>query len=235
MGGTVKKKRGMDWRGWKRRGQGRDARRRREGCRSETRDGNGRSRDRVTDGSLQGGDATDDGGGGSAVGVVVVVLDVDVDVVVGLGRRGQMSRWIWHRPEMGGGGERGQRSVRRRLIWNGRGRVEFELSNDERGPTSVRFGWSRRSSTAKTGGLGLPEHCAGRAIRRRGSTVWMGPAGDWVLEGWRFADSPVSLRGSRVGGRESLWRWWVVRAKALEGREASAGIAGGSVVLWGFH
>lgn len=58
----------------------------------------------MTDGSLQGGDATDDGGGGSAVGVVVVVLDVDV--VVGLGRRGQMSRWIWHRPEMGGGGER---------------------------------------------------------------------------------------------------------------------------------
>lgn len=53
-----------------------------------------RSRDRVTrvtDGSLQGGDATDDGGG-NEVGVVVVVLEVDVDVVVGLGRRGQMSR-----------------------------------------------------------------------------------------------------------------------------------------------
>lgn len=63
-----------------------------------------RSRDRVTrvtDGSLQGGDATDDGGG-NEVGVVVVVLEVDVDVVVGLGRRGQMSRWIWHRPENGG-------------------------------------------------------------------------------------------------------------------------------------
>lgn len=56
---------------------------------------------RVTDGSLQGGDATDDGGG-NEVGVVVEVLDVDVDVVVGLGRRGQMSRWIWHRPENGG-------------------------------------------------------------------------------------------------------------------------------------
>lgn len=100
----------MDWRGWKREEDrvGMHARGR-EGCRSETRDGNGRSRDRVTrvtDGSLQGGDATDDGG--SKVGVVVQ----DADVVVGLGRRGQMSRWIWHRQETGGGGEREGREVR---------------------------------------------------------------------------------------------------------------------------
>lgn len=131
---------------------------------------------RVTDGSLQGGDATDDGGG-NEVGVVVVVLDVDVDVVVGLGRRGQMSRWIWHRPEKWGAEAReGQRSVRRRLIWNGRGRVEFELSNDGRARANLRSLWlvARRSSTAKTGGLGLPGHCAGRAAGPRGSTVLMG-------------------------------------------------------------
>lgn len=164
----------------------------------------------MTDGSLQGGDATDDGGG-KEVGVVVVV------VVVGLGRRGQMSRWIWHRPEMGGGGERGQRSVRRRLIWNGRGRVEFELSNDGRARANLRsLCWSRRSSTAKTGGLGLIGHCAGGAAGQRQGTVWLGRAGDWVLEGWRFADSPVSLprvatvRESRVpaGGRWSGQKLW---------------------------
>lgn len=178
----------------------------------------------MTDGSLQGGDATDDGGG-REVGVVVVV------VVVGLGRRGQMSRWIWHRPEMGGGGERGQRSVRRRLIWNGRGRVEFELSNDGRARANLRsLCWSRRSSTAKTGGLGLPGHCAGGAAGQRQSTVWLGRAGDWVLEGWRFADSPVSLpRVATVRESRVPAGWAVVRAKALEGREAVLEL---QVVLW---
>lgn len=169
-----KKKRGMDWRGWKRRGQGRDARRRREGCRSETRDGNGRSRDRVTDGSLQGGDATD-GGGGNAVGVVVVVLDVDV--VVGLGRRGQMSRWIWHRPEMGGGGERGQRSVRRRLIWNGGGRVEFELSNDGReGQPPFALAGREDPARPKQGGWACRSTVLGARLSGGGAQCgWAGP------------------------------------------------------------
>lgn len=191
----------------------------------------------MTDGSLQGGDATDDGGGGSAVGVVVVVLDVGVDVVVGLGRRGQMSRWIWHRPEMGGGGERGQRSVRRRLIWNGRGRVEFELSNDERARANLRSLWL----VAKI------QHGQNRGVGLAGALCW--------ARGWAAGEHSVGGQGRRLGfggleicrqpcepseGRQSgvrwsLWWWWVVRAKALEGREASAGIAGGSVVLWGFH
>lgn len=155
---------------------------------------------RVTDGSLQGGDATDEGGG-SKVGVVVQ----DADVVVGLGRRGQMSRWIWHPTRKWGAeareGKRGQRSVRRRLIWNGRGRVEFELSNDERaGPSSVRSGWSRRSSTAKTGGLGLPEHCAGARLGGGGARCgWAGPETGF-LEGWRFADSPVRASEGRESG-----------------------------------
>lgn len=84
-------------------------------------------------------------------------------------------------------------------------------------------------------GLGLPEHCAGRAAERRGSTVWMGKAGDWVLEGWRFADSPVSLRGSIVGGQESLLVVVGGPGKSSGRPRATAGIAGGSVVLWGFH
>ena len=60
---------------------------------------------------MQGGDATD-GGGGSEVGVVVL----DVDVVVGLVRSGQMSRWIWHQPEMGGEGEREVKGLRQEEI-----------------------------------------------------------------------------------------------------------------------
>lgn len=150
------------------------ARGRREAAVSETRDGgNGGLRDRVTDGSLQGGDATEDGCGRS---VGVVVVPSRSVVVVGLVPSGQMSRWIWHQSinlnqKWGGGPEArerdreriersewSERSVRRRLIWNGRGRVGLELSNNEwgervRGPTSVRSaGWSQRSSTAKTGG-----------------------------------------------------------------------------------
>lgn len=137
----------------------------------------------MTDGSLQGGDATVDGGG-SEVGVVVLSL------VVGLVRRGQMSRWIWHQPEMGGEGERGQRAVRRRLIWNGRGRVGFELSNDGERANLRSLRWSRRSSTSKTGGLGLPKHCAGGAAGWQGAQcVWAGPE----TEFWRAGDLQTAL------------------------------------------
>lgn len=201
----------------------------REGCRSETRDGNGRSREQSdkSDRWITAGWRCDRRGRreqGRRRGP-------------GRGRgRGSWSAWpnesmdLAFDKKMGGGGERGQRgqrSVRRRLIWNGRGRVEFELSNDERaGPSSVRSGWSRRSSTAKTGGLGLPEHCALRAAGRRGSTVRMGWAGDWVFGGLEICRQPCeSLRGSRVGGggcREDPF-WVVVWCLFLGGPGQSSG------------
>lgn len=47
----------------------------------------------------------------------------------------------------------------------------------------------------------------------------MGRAGDWVLEGWRFAGSPVSLRGREFRSRQLPFGSGVVvlvaRAKAL--------------------
>lgn len=186
----------------------------------------------MTDGSLQGGDATDDGGE-SKVGVVVL------GVVVGLGRRGQMSRCIWHRPEMGGRRrERGQRSVRRRLIWNGRGRVEFELSND--GESQPPFAsLVAKIQHGQNRGVGL----AGALCRARSCLV-----GEHSVDGLsrRLSFGGLEIcrqpcEPPRVDSRESIvpcWMvdcWWSGQKLWKDGPGTSAGIAGGSVVLWGFH
>jgi hypothetical protein len=105
----------------------------------------------------------------------------------------------------------------------------------ERGPTSVRFAGREDPARPKQGGWACRSTVLGLQLGGREHSV-DGSDRKLSFGGLEICRQPCEpFRASMVGGQEVPWcgRWcWVIRAIALERPGTSAGIAGGSAVLW---